>query len=272
MQIPNVSGILIENTIIPSEFLQRDVKVDFYLPENVPDPSQMSLLLINDGQNMKELGLRNILEELYAGDQIRPVLCAAIHAGEQRKMEYGMANQADYLGRGSKAGSYTSFILEELLPFIYQKYHVQSFKEKAFAGFSIGGLMALDIVWNHPEEFTGAGVFSGSLWWRKISQDDEDYNDELHRIMHLQIKKGPYHPGLKFFFTTGSLDETQDRNNNGIIDSIDDTLSLLHDFEVLGYKIGKDILYINYEDGKHDIATWARAMPVFLKWAYGKNV
>jgi enterochelin esterase-like enzyme len=83
--------------------------------------------------------------------------------------------------------------------------------------------------------------------------------------MHQQIKKWKYHPGLKFFFSTGSLDETHDRNNNGIIDSIDDTLSLIDDLESLGYKDGKDIRYINYEDGKHDMATWARAMPEFLK-------
>ena len=88
--------------------------------------------------------------------------------------------------------------------------------------------------------------------------------------MHQQIRKGKYHRGLKFFFSTGSLDETHDRNSNGIIDSIDDTLSLIDDLESLGYKDGKDIRYINYEDGKHDIGTWARAMPEFLKWGWGK--
>ena len=42
---------------IRSEFLEREVKVDFYLPQNAADPAEMSLLLINDGQNMEELGL-----------------------------------------------------------------------------------------------------------------------------------------------------------------------------------------------------------------------
>ena len=88
--------------------------------------------------------------------------------------------------------------------------------------------------------------------------------------MHTQIASGTYAPGLKFYFTTGSLDETADRNKNGIIDSIDDTLALIERLEVLGYKKGDDIVYINFEDGKHDVTTWGRAMPHFLLWGWSK--
>jgi enterochelin esterase-like enzyme len=264
------SFVLTENAIVHSQFLERDVKIDFFLPRDMGDPANAGLLLVNDGQNMNELGLENILENLYTEGGIRPIVIAAIHASGSRKIEYGTAIQADYLGRGAKAGLYTQFITHELLPMIQKKFPDLHFSEKAFAGFSLGGLMALDIVWNYPGEFITAGVFSGSLWWRSLDHEHENYDDELHRIMHQQIKQGKYHPGLKFFFSTGALDETHDRNNNGIIDSIDDTLSLIDDLESLGYKDGKDIRYINYDDGKHDIATWARAMPEFLKWGWGK--
>ena len=272
MQAANLSGILAENSSIHSQFLHRDVKVDFFIAKNISNPLQANLLLINDGQSMKDLGLKNILGNLYAQDRIEPILFVAIHASPDRRMEYGTAIQADYLGRGAKAGLYTLFITHELLPLIRKRFPQFQFKEKAFAGFSLGGLMALDIAWNYPAEFTRAGIFSGSLWWRSLDHTHDEYEDELHRIMHQQIKKGKYHPGLKFFFTTGSLDETHDRNKNGIIDSIDDTLGLINDLESLGYKNGEDIRYINYEDGKHDIATWARAMPEFLKWGWGKKV
>src|SRR6266496_674317 len=145
MQAANVSGILIESTVISSRFLQRDVKIDFFLPEN-SSPSEISLLLINDGQNMKELGLKAILENLYSKNLIERIFCVGIHASHERKMEYGTAIQKDYLGRGAKAGLYTLFINHELLPLIKKKflqsgrYPVQ-LKEKAFAGFSLGGLM-----------------------------------------------------------------------------------------------------------------------------------
>jgi iron(III)-enterobactin esterase len=268
MQAADLSRVLIENTIIPSRFLHREVKIDFFIPKNVGNEKEVTLLLINDGQNMKELALKVILDNLYSQNQVGPILCVGIYAGQERKLEYGTAIQADYQGRGAKAGLYTLFVMHELLPLVKKMFQHFRFTEKAFAGFSLGGLMALDIVWNYPHEFNRVGVFSGSLWWRSLDHTHDDYEDELHRIMHQQIKKGRYQPNLKFFLTTGSLDEMHDRNENGIIDSIDDTIALINDLESLGYKNGKDIRYINYEDGKHDIATWRRAMPEFLKWGW----
>jgi enterochelin esterase-like enzyme len=259
-----------EQFTITSVFLLRRVTIDFFLPKNIPHPEQMSLLLINDGQNMKELGLETMLEEMIGGQEIEPIVCVAIHAGKERKMEYGTARYLDYKGFGAKAGLYTQFIFRELLPLIRRKYALHSFKEKSFAGFSLGGLSALDIVWNHPHEFTKTGVFSGSLWWRTKSLED-DYNEDTDRIMHAQVRDGGYYPWLRFFFETGTLDETMDRNNNGIIDSIDDTVSLIDELVKKGYDTNQDIEYLELTDGKHDIATWARAMPIFLKWGWGKQ-
>ena len=45
--------ILTERTILDSVFLKREVILDFYLPVNVEHPDQMSLLLINDGQDLE---------------------------------------------------------------------------------------------------------------------------------------------------------------------------------------------------------------------------
>jgi enterochelin esterase-like enzyme len=262
--------IKVESHVLESVYLNRPVSFDCFLPNHVHNPSQMSLLLINDGQNMAELGLHDILETLLDQHQISPILCVGIHVGEHRKMEYGTAHRADYMGWGAKASLYRNFIINELLPFIHTTYCVSHFKETAFAGFSLGGLTALDMVWNHPEIFSKAGVFSGSLWWRTKSLDD-DYNEDTDRIMHAQIRSSMYKPGLKFFFETGTQDETADRNNNGIIDSIDDTLGLIDELEKKGYHKHHDIKYLELADGKHDVATWARAMPVFLKWGWGKE-
>jgi enterochelin esterase-like enzyme len=270
MQPVKPSAILVESRSLLSVYLEREVVVDFYFPRPVANPSEMSLLLINDGQNLDELGLAKILHELHTANVISPLFCAGIHTGLQRKMEYGVSGKADYMGRGGRAAAYTQFVLKELLPYIYATYSIKSFREKAFAGFSLGALMALDIVWNNADTFSKAGLFSGSFWWRSVDQSEEHYDDDLHRIIHQEIRKGKYQSGLKFFFQCGNMDETMDRNNNGIIDSIDDTLDLITELERKGYNKQKDIFYLEMADGRHDISTWARAMPVFLKWGWGK--
>jgi hypothetical protein len=65
---------------------------------------------------------------------------------------------------------------------------------------------------------------------------------------------------------TGQLDEKADRNKNGIIDSIDDTLGIIIELKKLGFEDGKQIRYEELPDGSHDIKTWSRVMPVFLDW------
>ena len=262
--------VVVDKHILHSGFLERNVLVDCYLPP-VAAADEVSLLLVNDGQDLVTMNFNELLEELYNQDEICPVLCVGLHCSDDRRNEYGTANYLDYKGRGTKAGLYSRFVFEELMPFIRKTYQVKSFKEKSFAGFSLGGLSAMDIVWNNAKEFTKLGVFSGSFWWRDKSQDDVDFDETVNRIMHQQVKGGEYQAWLKFFFEVGTQDETADRNNNGIIDAIDDTISLIAALKHKGYA-DNDIAYLELQDGKHDVPTWARSFPDFLKWGWGEKV
>jgi len=261
--------ITVQRLVIDSSFLGREVLTDLYVPVLHKAEGNLPLLLINDGQDLEKMSFDQLLNGLIAEQHIVPMICIGIHANADRRMEYGTANKLDFMQRGAKSALYNLFILEELLPIIKEKLDVSCFASISYAGFSLGGLSAIDTVWNHPDIFSIAGVFSGSLWWR--SKDLHDgYDEEKDRIMHQQVQEGKYHSGLRFYFTTGSQDETADRNNNGIIDSIDDTLGLIEALKKKGYT-DKDIRYINYEDGRHDVETWGRAFPDFLKWGWGRD-
>ncbi len=270
MQISNeklFTTCKVEQHSIYSEYLERKVFIDIYLPDGIISLEQVSLLLINDGQDLPKMPFDEILNDLWRQQVLEPLFCVGIHCGADRKMEYGTAYSADFEGRGAKAGLYSKFILDELLPFIRKNYQVTSFKEKSFAGFSLGGLSAIDICWNHASEFRKIGLFSASLWWRRKGYED-GYNEEQDRLMHLQIRKGVFHPWLQFFIECGTMDETADRNNNGIIDTIDDALDLVIELKAKGYT-DQHIHYLELVDGKHDVATWAKAFPDFLKWGWG---
>ncbi len=265
-------GIIITNHILESKFLDREVIFDCYIPFLTKsfDKSSFSLLLINDGQDLRTMHFENILDDLNKKKSIDPLFCVGIHCASDRKNEYGTAKILDYKGRGAKASLYTRFIMEELLPYIRETYSIYSFKQKSFAGFSLGGLCALDIVLNNPQEFFIAGAFSGSFWWRDKDQEDIDFDEETDRIMHRQVRESDYYPWLKFYFEVGTKDETADRNNNGIIDSIDDTISLIKELQIKGYTADKQICYLELKDGRHDVPTWASAFPSFLTWGWGR--
>ncbi len=253
-----------------SNFLQRKVIVDFYIPSIIKDAKQLPLLFINDGQDLPKFNFGTMLNNLIENNEIEPIAVVAIHCGDDRINEYGTACITDYKGRGAKAEHYTYFIFEELLPFTRQKYNLQCVREKAFCGFSLGALSALDIVWNNAREFDKVGCFSGSLWWRTADVNG-NYSEDLDRIMHQQIRAGKHRTWLKFYFECGTADETEDRNNNGVIDSIDDTLELIDELVKKGFDKKNDIFYHEIKDGKHDVDTWGKAMPTFLKWGWGNQ-
>ena len=269
MKTEIVKSIVVERSIIHSGFLAREVIIDFYHPAHLIAGTPLHLLLINDGQDLVSMGFEEVLGDATEVEGIEPLLCVGIHASADRRAEYGTAGIPDFGGRGAKAGAFHSFVLEELLPHIHGKFAAHSFQSRSVAGFSLGGLTAIDLAWRHPRIFSIAGVFSGSLWWR--SKDlHEGYVEETDRIMHGLVRAGKYSAGLRFYFTTGSLDETADRNNNGIIDSIDDTLGMIEELNRKGYG-DDDIRYVNFEDGRHDVPTWRRAFPDFLKWGWSKG-
>jgi enterochelin esterase-like enzyme len=206
---------------------------------------------------------------------ITPFILVAIHCGE-RIQEYGIASRPDYKQRGAKAGFYTKFVLEELMPYIQHNYRILTGPQNTvFCGFSLSGLSAFDIVWHHPERFGKAGVFSGSFWWRQKAYENH-YDDHTDRIMHQLVRNTPIPVGAglasapTFWLQTGSEDEKDDRNGNGVIDSIEDTLDLIAELERKGYRWGREIRYVEVKGGHHDQTTWSAIMPEFLKWAFGK--
>ncbi len=263
-----LTQVATEQHTLFSDYLEREVIFDVYLPGKMDRPDQLSLLLINDGQDLATIAFDALLDEMITANMIEPMVCVGIHCGPERKMEYGTAYAADYKGRGAWAGLYTKFIFEELLPYIRKTYQAPSFRDKSFAGFSLGALSALDIVWNHANEFSRVGVFSGSLWWRRKSYED-GYDEEKDRLMHLQVRRGDYYPWLQFFIECGTDDEKEDRNNNGVIDSIDDALDLIIELKAKGYT-DQHIHYMELEGGTHDVESWAKAWPEFLKWGWAK--
>ena len=251
-----------------SDLLKRNVTCTFLTPKGDNIAGRLNLLILNDGQEVSNLHLKTTLEDLTERNLINPVLVVAVHAGEERQQEYGTASQSDFQKRGSKAALYSGFIKSELMPFISEYSGIEKFNTTGFAGLSLGGLSAFDIAWNNPGLFDKTGVFSGSFWWR--SKDLGKGYKETDRIMHQIVRATNDKPDLKIWLQTGTNDEISDRNKNGIIDSIDDTVDLIKELEQKGYRRPADIQYVEMVGGNHSTETWAGAMPKFLVWAFGR--
>ena len=250
-----------------SRHLQRTVRLHILHTPPPSDRSLFNLLILNDGQDMEKLRVKETMDSLYKEGKLLPIVIIGVEAGD-RMQEYGVADKPDYLGRGSKAGLYDAFINDELYPYAKKESGVRKFQSFVIAGCSLGGLSAFDIAWNHPDKISKVGVFSGSFWWRDKSSDDSTYSDEKNRIMYSKLKASRKKPGLQYWFYAGAAEEKSDRDKDSIIDVIDDTKDIINLLEKKNVVTTDGIVYRELPTGVHDYSSWSIVFPEFLIWSF----
>lgn len=254
---------------IYSRHLQEHVKLTIISTAIPETKNEMNLLILNDGQDADKLRIKIIVDSLYRKKLIAPLLVVAVHAGKREEW-YGVAGKPDFENRGKKADKYAAFIDTELYPYIKKNAGVRSFKSVVIAGASLGGLSAMDIAWNNADKIDRVGVFSGSFWWRDNDQTAVTYTDAANRILLSSIRQSRKRPHLKYWMYAGLQEEKSDRDKDGIIDVVDDTKDLLQIIEDKKVCPPGDIVYVESLNGLHDYASWSKALPEFLLWAFGK--
>ena len=240
----------------------------FLPPDYERQPNRhYKVLYVNDGQDLPAVKLADTLAALMAHHEIEPIIVVAIHATRDRLQEYGTAGIPNVRGQGKKARKYTFFMLDELIPYINRRYRTLTGPiNTAIMGFSMGGLMAFDVAWNHPDVIGVIGVFSGSLWWR--TNDEDTHARQESRIVHRRVRDTEDPGCVRMWFEAGTHDEKEDRDNNGVIDAIQDTTELMDELELKGYRRGLDMIYVQVERGEQNQRTWGFILPYFLRWAF----
>ncbi|TLP73006.1 alpha/beta hydrolase [Maribacter sp. ACAM166] len=263
--------IIIKGSVF-SKNLNRLVLFRVVAPQDYSkSTTTFSVVLMNDGQDYEAMQLEHSLSQAFASKELQPFIYVGVSCNENRIHEYGTASTTDFKGRGGQALKYSRFITEEFVPFLKQEFKAsKDVNDWVYCGMSLGGLSAFDIVYNYSTHFAKVGVFSGSFWWRKKAYVKNDLKDRS-RIALEVIKNGAYADHLKFWFQCGSLDEIADRNNNGIIDAIEDTLDVIKELTIIGYSYPGAITYVQVEGGKHDLTTWGKVFPQFITWAMAKT-
>lgn len=250
-----------------SRHLKRTVQLTVINTPVPDDKSQLSLLLLNDGQDMDKLRVKEITDSLYRAKAIGPVVVVGIHTTD-RMQEYGVVDRPDFQGNGKRARYYDDFVNNELYPFIKKKAGVRKFHSVVIAGCSLGGLSAFDIGWNHADKVDKIGVFSGSFWWRDKDASDSSYNNDQNRIMIAKLKASRKKPKQEYWFYAGAAEELSDRDGDQIPDVIDDTKDVIALVEKRVSSAGA-VVYTEAPGAKHDWPYWSAAFPAFMLWAFG---
>ncbi len=243
-----------------SRHLNSDRDVIVYLPPGYDhDPSRRyPVLYLQDGQNLfdaataflgNEWGLDETAERLISTGQIEPLIMVGVYnTGMKRIEEYTQVR--DRRGRGGQARRYGKLIVDDLKPFIDQRY--RTYRDQAntgLGGSSLGGLVTMYLGLEYPNVFSKLVVMSPSVWWAN--------RDIMHRVQKLKKK-----PPLKIWLDIGTAE------GSNALATERDALSLRDALIEKGWELGRDLAFDIDEGAGHNEQAWGHRIGDALKFLY----
>jgi len=283
-----------------SAFAPDKVTVAIHLPPGYDATAAIRypVLYLNDGQDAAAVGLADTLRQLDDEEAIDRIIVVAIRMLPDRMGTYGLSDrgaQRSIAGDsrfgpvGARAHAYSEWVARTLVPYVDEHYRTRKTPaSRAMLGWSLGALNAFNLGWQYPEVFGTVGAFSPSFW---LAADRSDATQVQHtRLAQRMVDAGPKREGLRLWFAVGTSEETDDRDEDGVVDAVDDVRDLIDGYRdggftvkglrQLGYSINpdyagnpsrnEDVALLLLEGGQHNQASWRRMLPRFLVWAYGR--
>ena len=214
------------------------------------------VLYLNDGQNLfsgetsflpgRYWRIGETADALIEAGAIEPLIIVGIYnAGEARLDEYTPVK--DGKGRGGKARWYGRMLVEELKPFIDAEYRTRPGpRNTGIGGSSLGGLAALYLGERYPGVFGKIAAMSPSVWWK---------NREILRRTRALKNKLP----LRIWLDTGGSEGAGTAR---------DARDLRDIFIAKGWRLNKDLAWMEDPAGVHDEDAWAMRVEPMLRFLY----
>lgn len=153
---------------IYSKILDQDRKIIVYLPESAKDPNrkrdQYPVVYLLDGSDpfVPFVGMLQQYSEKNDTKILPEMIVVAIENinFNSRMMDFSpsTAGKPEVYGGGNK---FLKFIRKELFPYIEENFAAS--QNRTIVGHSLGGLVAMNALTNHPEMFTNYLMIDGSL-------------------------------------------------------------------------------------------------------------
>ena len=203
--------------------------------------SRYPVIYMHDGQNlfdpaMSFSGSWNVdvaMAELSLGG-LEAIVVGIPNMGHERIVEYSPFEQTGF-GNG-RGDLYLDFLINTVKPLIDERYLTLPDRgHTGIVGSSLGGLISLYAFFRYPRVFGFAGVLSPSLWLGDGA-------------IFSFIEQAPFSPG-KLYLDVG------DREGARHVANAKEMRDLL---ESKGYRLGRDLLWVEEEMGHHHEAAWAR--------------
>jgi len=221
------------------------------------------VLYMHDGQNLFDAGSAFVGVEWNVDEtttrmieegQIAPLIVVGIYNTGDRVYEY--TPTVDPVRGGGGARLYADFIINDLKPYVDAEYRTLTDAEHTgVMGSSLGGIASLYLGWTRPDVFTRIGAMSPSYWWA---------DSQIVRM----IEELPPPDGLRIWMDMGTAEDRTDTNNDDISDVIETHRAVRDTLIGYGFKLGRNLKYVEDEDAPHNERAWSARFPRALKFLF----
>jgi S-formylglutathione hydrolase FrmB len=181
------SGKIIEQQIVKSAILGKDVKYTIYLPADY-ESSQRNYPVVyllhgytDDNTGWLQFGEVNRYADKAIGDGTIPPMIIVMPNGDS----------SWYINSFDGKEKYEDFFIKEFMPAIEKKYHIKAEKKyRGIAGLSMGGYGSLIYSLKYPELFAAAAPFSAGVFTddELVNMPDENYKNVLAPLFGQNLK------------------------------------------------------------------------------------
>jgi predicted alpha/beta superfamily hydrolase len=251
-----------------SKLLNNDRNIIVYLPPDYATNKsrRYSVLYLNDGQNLfdgatsfipgQEWRVDETAQRLITTGKIEPLIIVGIYNTKDRIDEYTPAADAKYK-LGGKADLYGRMLVEELKPFIDAEYRTRKDAgNTGLGGSSLGGLVSLYLALKYPAVFGRVAVVSPSVWFAN------------KQIVH-HVEAFRKRPGVRIWLDTGTK---EGRTAEEAQQTVNDARLLKETLVKKGWKVRKDLNYLEAEGAEHNEAAWAARVASILTFLFPRKL
>jgi alpha-glucosidase len=206
---------------------------------------------MHDGQNLfdnyyayaGEWRVDESLDSLYKKNGFELIVVGIDNGSEKRMNEYSPWRN-ERVGEAEGA-LYMEFVVKTVKPLIDQNYRTLSdVKNTGIMGSSMGGLITHYALFQYPEVFSKAGIFSPSYW----------FSDEAYTF----VTKDKIGKDQKIFFTLGEREHRSMTN---------DLVRMYSQLLEAGFPEGQISLAV-VREGRHQEGFWQKEFPAAVLWLF----
>ncbi|WP_028777808.1 alpha/beta hydrolase [Shimazuella kribbensis] len=229
----------IKKESLQSTNLGTEKKALVYLPPEFDTNQKYPALFLHDGDDYFSLGrIATQANQLIYEEKIKPIIMVAIPV--EKKLR-----SSEYSPIGDRNEAHLSFMTEELLPFVQERYPLNE-KELVVGGSSLGGTAALHMALQHPD-----------IWSRVLAQSGAFLAQTTSALQTHQSLNW-----LSIYQSIG-LQETNVSTHVGEIDLVE----INQKVHVELHSKGANVHYVE-QDGDHTWGLWQKQLPTALQFFF----